>query len=214
MRALLLICLVWIPAFAQREVAVNNDSVQVLVVTSEPGPKGKMHKHDMNRVMLYLDEGTQVLEHQDGHKENLKFKAGQALWSPAGGMHTSQNTSKKPWRVVEIELKKPPKSSKGPWTDLDPVKVDPKHYKVELENDYVRIVRFRNEPHGRIPMHEHSADRVVVFLTQAAMKVTAPDGTVSELRRKAGEVSWSGRAKHQEENMAAEPIELVVVELK
>jgi quercetin dioxygenase-like cupin family protein len=214
MRFLLLLLLICWPSFPQRQVAVDNDSVRVLVVTSEPGPKGRMHDHKMNRVMLYLDEGSQRLEYQDGKKEDLRFRAGQALWSPAGGMHTSQNTAAKPWRVVEIELKKPPKSSKSPWTDLDPVKVDPRHYKVELENEQVRIIRFRNEAHGKIALHQHAVDRVVVFLTPVNMKVTSPDGKVSELRKQAGEVAFSGPATHREENAAADPIELVAVELK
>lgn len=38
---------------------------------------------------------------------------------------------------------------------LDPVKVDPKHYQVEFENDRVRVLRIRFGPHERSVMHGH-----------------------------------------------------------
>lgn len=206
--------LVCLPLAAQRTIPIDNDKVRVVVVESAPGPKGSLHEHKMNRVMIYLDEGTQRLEHQDGRREDLRFGPGHVLWSPKGGFHTSQNTAAKPWRVVEIELKKDATAGRAPWTDLDPVKADPKHYKVELENEQVRVIRFRNEPHGKIPLHQHATDRVVVFLTAAWMKVTSPDGAVSELKKGAGEVAFSAPGTHREENASAEPIELLAVELK
>ena len=37
----------------------------------------------------------------------------------------------------------------------DPVAVDPKHYKVELENDRVRVLRIKYGAHDRPVMHVH-----------------------------------------------------------
>src|SRR2546422_1391510 len=39
----------------------------------------------------------------------------------------------------------------------DAVKVDPKHYKVELENDRVRVVRITYGPREKSVMHGHRA---------------------------------------------------------
>ena len=200
-------------AFAQRPPVLENEFVRVLKVTSEPHQKGRMHDHKVNRVMIYLTPGTQRLEYQGGKPVELKWKASQALWSPASGMHTSEITSDKAVTIVEIELKKPGNGAKIA-TKLDPVKVDPKHYKVEMENDHVRVIRFQNEPHGRIPLHEHTLDRVQVFLTPIANRATTADGKSTELRKEAGEVGWGTPVTHHEENLADAPIELLVVELK
>jgi quercetin dioxygenase-like cupin family protein len=57
----------------------------------------------------------------------------------------------------------------------DPVKVDAKHYKVEFENDQVRVLRIKYAPHEKSVMHEHPA-AVAVFLTDSNATFTTPDG--------------------------------------
>ena len=39
----------------------------------------------------------------------------------------------------------------------DPAKVDPKHYRVEFENEHVRVVRINYGPHEKSVMHYHPA---------------------------------------------------------
>jgi hypothetical protein len=41
----------------------------------------------------------------------------------------------------------------------DPVKVDPSHYKVELEKDRVRVLRINYGPRERSVMHGHPCER-------------------------------------------------------
>jgi quercetin dioxygenase-like cupin family protein len=57
----------------------------------------------------------------------------------------------------------------------DPVKVDPKHYTVEFENDKVRVVRIEYAPGEKSVMHGHPAS-VVVFLNDSQGRFTYPDG--------------------------------------
>ena len=95
----------------------------------------------------------------------------------------------------------------------DPVKVDSKHYKVEFENDQVRVVRVTYGPHEKSVMHEHPAN-VAVFLTDGKAKFTLPDGKTLEVPIKAGAVQWDGGSKHLPENIGDKAFELVVVELK
>src|ERR1700680_4612662 len=57
----------------------------------------------------------------------------------------------------------------------DATKVDPKHYKVEFENDQVRVLRISYGPHEKSVMHSHPAG-LVVYLTDARGKITTPDG--------------------------------------
>jgi quercetin dioxygenase-like cupin family protein len=95
----------------------------------------------------------------------------------------------------------------------DPVKVDPKHIKVEFENAQVRVVRFKYGPHEKSPMHEHPAN-VVVFLTDGHVKFTYPDGKTEERHGKAGQVVWNAAVKHESENVGDKPLEGIQVEMK
>ena len=57
----------------------------------------------------------------------------------------------------------------------DPVNVDSKHYKVEFENDRVRVLRVNYAAHEKSVMHGHPAS-VAVFLTSNLVKFYLPDG--------------------------------------
>jgi len=194
-------------------VLFDTDLVKVIKVNQKPGPAGRMHKHDVNRVMIYLDHGEQRLDFKEGGPKDIKVKPGEVKWDPAGGLHTSQILGTNAFRLVEVELKKP-KGSPVQFPPLDPLKVDSKHYKIEFENDQVRVVRAKFDPGYKTPMHEHVLSRVVVFLTDAHLKVTSADGTTTETKVPAGHVAMSGAAKHEEVNASSKPFEVLVVELK
>src|SRR5271169_2405985 len=70
---------------------------------------------------------------------------------------------------------------------LDPVKLDPKHYKVEFENDRVRVLRINYGPGEKSVMHSHP-ESIGVFLTDAHAKFTYPDGKSEDIKAKAGSV--------------------------
>jgi len=127
---------------ADNPARIDNDQARILVVSSAPEVKSSLHKHDMNRVMIYLDAGKMTLTDPNGKVETLNFKAGEALWSPAGGLHTSLNVSGHAVRIVEVELKSRPGGA-STWKQpaLDPVKVDPKRYKMEWDVNGGRKVR-------------------------------------------------------------------------
>ena len=95
----------------------------------------------------------------------------------------------------------------------DAVKVDPKHYKVEFENDQVRVLRITYGPHEKGVMHSHPAS-VAVFLTDLNGQMTMPDGKKIAAPAKAGSVQWEGSTKHLPENLGDKPFELIQVELK
>src|SRR5262249_9052348 len=97
---------------------------------------------------------------------------------------------------------------------LDPLKVDPAHYKMEFENTQVRVVRVKIGAHQQVPLHEHVLNRVVVYLTDQNASMTTPEGKTETAQHKAGEVSWGAPAKHREENLRDGPFEAVVVEFK
>lgn len=95
----------------------------------------------------------------------------------------------------------------------DPVQVDPKHYKVELENDQVRVLRITYGPREKSVMHGHPAG-VAVFFTANRGRFTFPDGTTTERSWEAGETMMFAPEEHLPENLTDRPLELVLVELK
>jgi quercetin dioxygenase-like cupin family protein len=198
---------------AQPPAAIDNDQARVVVAHDQPHKKGAPHQHKLNRVMIYLQAGTQEFV-SEGKKSTLSWKAGDVKWSPAGGVHTSEIISDSPVTMVEVEVKKPGDPSKKITTPLDPVKVDGKDYKVEFENDQVRVLRVKFGPHQGAPMHEHQLNRVVVYLTDQSTRLTSPEGKVETTGHKAGEYSWGGPTKHKEENLLDTPFEGIVVEFK
>jgi len=193
---------------------IENDQVRVVYANDQPHHKGSLHEHKVNRVMVYLTAGRQEITPQAGAKQVLDVKAGEVRWSPAGGMHVSEVTSDTALKIVEVEIKKPGDPAKAIKSDLDPLKVDPQDYKLEFENAQVRVLRVKFPPHHAIPFHEHTLNRVVVYITDQNSKMTTADGKAETAQHKAGEASWGAPTRHKEENLSDKPFEAVVVELK
>lgn len=183
------------------DVKFDTPRVRVLVATEQPHHPSALHEHKMNRVLIYLGAGQITLTAPTGKVATLKSKAGDVVWSPAGGPHVSENTTDHSFQVVEIELKGKPRQPPAPASELDPLKVDPKHYTLELENDQVRVLRVRYGPREKGVLHEHTMDHLVVYLTDQA-------------RGKAGEVRLDGVMTHTEENPLDHPVERLAIDLK
>lgn len=103
----------------------------------------------------------------------------------------------------------PEESATGP----DPVVVDSEHYKVEFENERVRVIRITYGPGEKSIMHYHP-DSVGVHLTNLKNRFTLPDGSTEESEAKADDAIWAAGGQHLPENLDDKPIELVLVELK
>ena len=95
----------------------------------------------------------------------------------------------------------------------DAVKVDPAHYKVEMENDQVRVLRFHYGAHEKSVMHSHP-NAVAVFLTDGKVKFTFADGKSQDASGKAGEVQYTPAQVHNPENVGDKPMDGIVIELK
>lgn len=95
----------------------------------------------------------------------------------------------------------------------DPSVVDADHYKVEFENEHVRVVRITYGAGEKSVMHDHP-DGVAVYLTDATVKMNLPDGSTVDLGGKANHADWAPGGKHLPQNVGDEPLELILVELK
>jgi uncharacterized RmlC-like cupin family protein len=198
-------------------IKVDNDRVRILIATDKPHDRTPLHQHQLNRVMIYLDEADQDIAHPDGSVEHLHWKADDVAWSAAGGPHTSENMSAHDLRIVEVELKKPgPATAPARDRKLDPLVIDPAHNKLLFENAQVRVFRSTREAGGREEWHEHTgAGRAVVMLSALEGSVESADGITSPMHGLRGDVLWSdGPVKHRGSNAGRQPSDLVLVEVK
>ena len=95
----------------------------------------------------------------------------------------------------------------------DPAMVDSTHHKVILENDQVRILRVTYAPNEKGTVHNHP-NSVAVFLTDAALRITQPDGKTVEITAKPGQVAWSPATTHTVENAGEKAFELIHIDIK
>ncbi len=211
---LLLLAALGLGAVEPAGTILENDTVKIVRALDKPHVKGKPHEHDRDRVMVYITSGKQRFEYQDGRKpEVFNWKAGQVVWSPKGGVHSPELLSEEPLSIIEVELKNPGHGGKISGAK-DPLTVAPKLYKLEFENDAVRVLRVRVGAHQQIPMHEHALNRVTVYLTDQVNRITNAEGKADIVKRKAGETVWATPVSHQEENMGDTPFEALLIEMK
>src|SRR3954471_6182679 len=188
-------------AIAQR---LDTPEARVIVATLQPRtPSIARTRHATNRVLIYLDDG--VMTRKDGvtpggEATAIEFHRGDVRWRPASGPYVAENVSDHPIRILEIDLKRPPAAA-APASKLDPARVDSRHYKVEFENEHVRVLRVHYEAHEKGEMHEHILNRVVVYLND-------------QPGAKADDVRMAGAATHAEENASEGPADRIAVELK
>ncbi len=95
----------------------------------------------------------------------------------------------------------------------DPTKVEPKHYKLDFENERVQVVSVHYGPHEKSVLHDHPGG-VVVSLTDAHLRFTDENGKVREVYSKAGESRWYAPFKHRVENLGDTPYDAVYIGVK
>jgi hypothetical protein len=186
-----------------------------------PGYDHKAHIHHFNRVMVYMHDGGEYLHYlADGRTEDHQWKAGDVVWSPSNGWHYSSIKKDNPPydesipMIVDIGIKKPGDPNKIVSTALDPLKVDPKHYKLELDNSQVRVLRVKLGPKESTALHESAVPHLVVYMTDTNARATFADGKTELLQFKPAQTRWAGAAKVKLQNLSDKPFEAVIVEIK
>lgn len=152
------------------------------------------------------------------HRADAACRAGLELGEVRSGQRQQNDGRMLSWRLVRplplmAALAALWIMSAVPALAQDPVKVDPKHYTVEFENEQVRVLRISYGAGEKSVMHDHP-NGVAVFLTDGQVKFTTPDGKSREDAAKAGSTQWAPGGKHLPENTGDKPFELILVELK
>ena len=124
--------------------------------------------------------------------------------------HELARPSSKFVRELWVELKAAPPAKA---LTLDAVRVDPSRYKIDFENDKVRVVRLGFAPRERGVMVEHPP-RVLATLSDVSVKLVFQDGRTDERGAPAGVAAWLEGETLQTENAADQPLEVILVEPK
>jgi len=96
---------------------------------------------------------------------------------------------------------------------VDPVKQSPQYYKVRVDNDRVRVLEYHLPSGQREAVHSHPPG--VVFITSdARLRTTLPNGSLSEASFNAGEVHWRDKTTHAMENIGTTEFTALGIELK
>jgi quercetin dioxygenase-like cupin family protein len=95
----------------------------------------------------------------------------------------------------------------------DPVKLDPAHYKVILDNKQVRVLDIRLKPGEKTPMHSHP-NHVIYSLTGGTAKFTLANGKTETATMRAGQAIWHNAETHAGENVGKTAMHALDIELK
>jgi hypothetical protein len=132
---------------------------------------------------------------------------------PRGSTHyceTMPDDAGHSMREIRVELKS---RLNLPPMKIDAVRVDPARYKIDFENDRVRVVRLGFGPHEKGMMVEHPP-RVLVTLTDVAVKLAFSDGHTDERGAPAGVAGWLEGETLLTENARDEALQVVLIEPK
>ncbi len=98
--------------------------------------------------------------------------------------------------------------------EIDPVIVSSSMYKVLLENEHVRVVRYSIQPGERDDWHTHPA-KFSYVVSGGTLRITLDDRGSFDITEETGDASWMpALGKHFAENVGDRPVSIVLVEVK
>jgi len=95
----------------------------------------------------------------------------------------------------------------------DALTVDPKHYRLDLENDRVRVLRLSLQGDEAVPVHDDRSG-LLVCVNECHLRFTRPDGRVQDIHLQAGETRWVSEDTRSAKNLSPAPMEMLYIEMK
>jgi quercetin dioxygenase-like cupin family protein len=95
----------------------------------------------------------------------------------------------------------------------DPVKVDPTHYKVLIDNASVRVLQINYAPGTKSVMHQHP-DSIVIPLDASEVEFTTSDGKTEKQSMAKDTAMYSAAGAHNPHNIGKTPVQAILVEFK
>jgi hypothetical protein len=201
--------------FTPATVPFENSVAKVQLSAGLPNVVTPPHVHLTNRVMIYFEAGTNKITFQNGEVKPEVFRAGDVQWNNAMGTHTAEIIAPGPVNIVHVELRSPPNMVPVVrYSARDPLKVAPRHYKVEINNNQVRVLRFRLGPGEKTSLHEDPFETLVVPLTAARLKLVDSEGKAKAVAYRQADLQWLPPGAGADENIGSKSYEAIIVEFK
>ena len=200
-----------IPLLLSEVIEVDNAWVRARRVQQASHELTPLKEHP-DSVIVYLTDARQRITGADGKAREVSHRAGDVAWTNAD-THSEESLSDQPIEMIVTELKTGVKLPASSPATLDPVKLDPEHHLVPIENARVRVLRTILEPHLKSPMHDHP-HYVVVYLTGLHTTMKLADGRLVDNPRRAGEVAWRDALRHETEQMGDTTAVEIQIEVK
>jgi quercetin dioxygenase-like cupin family protein len=112
------------------------------------------------------------------------------------------------WSVVAVTLAWP-----GLALAQDPLKVDPAHYKVLIDNASVRVLKVSYPPGAKSVMHQHP-DAIAVSLSPSKVRFMLPDGKSQDQDMASEAALYTPAGTHNPANIGTTPVDVVLIEFK
>ena len=187
----------------------QNEYVRVLRERLPADVEGPTHSH-RDRVSIYLNAAGVTITPLEGAPVEASLLAGSTSWGEAA-THTGRGDADLENLSVELEALDGPEI---PLPEPDAVVVDPEHHVVDFENDRVRVVRMSYPAGSRTPLHAHRRG-FGVFLSDAHGQNIPESGEAVPIEAVARSTFWTtGQPPHVTENLGAESLVVLLVELK
>jgi hypothetical protein len=202
-----------VPDHAPAELENKNVRVVRLVV---PAHESVLLKgFTVESVAVSMREASFKVVPEKGAPEIWEATAGSAMLLHGGVGYLLQNRSDAAAEVLVVELR----DSYGfgqinvPHSTFDPVELDPKHFRIALQNEQVRVLRL-HAGSREVTESVQFSQGVLISLGDSHTVKILPDGTKSEDHRNAGAVSWEKDGLYSVQNSEEKPVDSLMVEFK
>lgn len=138
------------------------------------------------------------------------------LMKAASGVPFAAAALRQPMAALSAQNANPTPREPGVDMSHECTVVDPQHYHLEFENEYVRVIRCRIPAHDKVKMHNHPFGSVIIFMTDQNLHQTLENGTTEEAHHKAGQLLWGNGSQdqHMGENVTDRLYEYIRVDIK
>jgi len=170
----------------------------------------------VNESMVICLRGD-MLKHvpEKGPAEIWEEGPGSAVWNRGGVSYWIENSGETTAELLVVELKDSYAMGqvRVPWSERDPVALNPRAIRVVLENEHVRLLRMRLDPRqstmeSQFPVH------MEIALQAGKISKTEVYGRSVEAEKKSGEVRWENGDLISVANLGETPIDYLILELK
>jgi quercetin dioxygenase-like cupin family protein len=170
----------------RHHVVFQNKYVRVIDARVPPGDVTLFHTHDADNVPVAISGGKMRTELLGGQASESTVESGGVWFAKATYTHKISNIGATPLRFIDAEILAP----SGRAASIPPLVDKVAAYKLEIENEKVRVYRVTLGPGETIPLHTHVLPWLEVEVTGGKIAVS-PQGHNKQIAEvKPGEFRW------------------------